>query len=62
MDRVTLHMETEFSRLKKEYRDGFESVKESIDTTNRLVNGKIKLVKDDLSRDISNVKKMIVLI
>jgi len=55
-------METEFSRLKKEYRDGFESVKESIDTTNRLVNGKIKLVKDDLSRDISNVKKMIVLI
>nr|CAB3244526.1 protein FAM81A [Phallusia mammillata] len=62
MDRLTLHMESEFARLKSEYRDGFESVKESIDTTNKLVNGKIKLVKDEVTRDLNNVKKMIVLI
>ncbi|CAK8676556.1 unnamed protein product [Clavelina lepadiformis] len=62
IDKLNAHMETEFKRLKNEYRDGFESVKESINTTNRLVNGKVKLVKDELSREITNVKKMVVLI
>lgn len=59
---MNLHMESEFARLKSEYRDGFDSVKESINTTNKLVNGKIQLVKDEVTRDINNVKKMIVLI
>ena len=55
-------MDSDLSRLKNEYRDGFASVKESINTTNQLVNGKVKLVKEELTREISNVKKMVVLI
>lgn len=55
-------LQDDISRLKAEYREGFASVKESIDTTNRLINGKIKLVKDELTRDINNIRKMVVLI
>jgi len=54
--------DAELTRLKTEYRDGFASVKESINTTNQLVNGKVKLVKEELTREISKVKKMVVLI
>ncbi|XP_002130438.2 protein FAM81A [Ciona intestinalis] len=55
-------MTSELAQLKSEYREGFSSVRESIDTTNRLVNGKLKLMEDQLTREINNVKKMVVLI
>ena len=57
-----MKMDGEMQRLKQEYRDGFESVKESITATNSLVNGKVKLAKEELSKEINNVKKMVVLI
>lgn len=62
MKKQNERFEEEMSRLKSEYREGFASVKESIDTTNRLINGKIKLVKDELTRDLTTIKKMVVLI
>ncbi|XP_039257368.2 protein FAM81A-like [Styela clava] len=55
-------LDQDISKLKSEYRESFASVKESIDTTNRLINGKIKLVKDEMTRDINNIRKMVVLI
>jgi len=62
IEQLNMKMDGELSRLKQEYREGFASVKESITATNSLVNGKVKLVKEELTKDINNVKKMVVLI
>lgn len=49
-------------KLRSEYSESFASVKESLDSTNRLINAKIKLVKDELAKEINGVRKMIVLV
>jgi len=42
----------EMAKLKKEYRDGFTSLKESINSTNKLTDTKFKLFKEKVNRDV----------
>merc|ERR1719427_247839 len=51
--------EGEMAKLKKEYREGFDSLRESINATNRLTDTKFKLFKEkankDLKRSLNNL-------
>ena len=48
--------------MKGEYRGGLDSVKGSVSSTNQLADAKIKLARDELSHQLNNVKRMMVLI
>lgn len=52
METMRRKMELDVRNLKKEYREGFESVRESINATNRLTDTKLKLFKENITRDI----------
>jgi len=54
MEVLSRRMELDVKKLKKEYREGFESVRESINATNRLTDTKLKLFKENVGRDLRN--------
>ena len=67
--KVTSVMETQIKRqnddllrLKRECRDGFSTVHESISNMKVVVDGKRKLLEEQLRKEISQIRKMVVLI
>lgn len=62
MEDFSRRIDHDMVKLRREYGESFNAVKESLDATNRLINAKIKLVKDELAKEINGVRKMIVLL
>ena len=52
----------EIARLKNECREGFSVVHESINNMKTVVDGRRKLLEDQLRKEIGQVRKMVVLI
>ncbi|XP_041361749.1 protein FAM81A-like [Gigantopelta aegis] len=52
----------EIAKLKRECREGFSTVHESISNMKLVVEGKRKLLEDQLRKEISQIRKMIVLV
>ncbi|RNA02624.1 FAM81A-like isoform X1 [Brachionus plicatilis] len=52
----------EHDKLKKELKNGFESVQDSLVALQRVVDGKIRLSEDKLEKEIEKIRKMVVLI
>ena len=50
------------SRLKKECREGFSTVHESITNMKQVMDGKRKLLEEQLRKEIGQIRKMVVLI
>ncbi|KAK7012154.1 protein FAM81A, partial [Biomphalaria glabrata] len=59
----TVHRHTEeIAKLKKECREGFSTVHESISNMKTVVEGKRKLLEDQLRKEIGQLRKMVVLV
>ncbi|XP_033750803.1 protein FAM81A-like [Pecten maximus] len=52
----------EFGRLKRETREGFSTVHESISNMKTVMEGKRKLLEDQLRKEIGQIRKMVVLV
>lgn len=52
----------EFGKLKRETREGFSVVHESISNMKTVMEGKRKLLEDQLRKEISQIRKMVVLV
>lgn len=52
----------EVQRLKRECREGFSAVHESITNMKQVVEGKRKLMEEQLRKEISQIRKMVVLV
>lgn len=52
----------EFSKLKSECREGFSTVHESISNMKTVMDGKRKILEDQLRKEISQIRKMVVLV
>lgn len=52
----------ELVRLKRECREGFATVHESISNVKTVMEGKRKLLEDQLRKEIGQIRKMIVLV
>ncbi|XP_061172419.1 protein FAM81A-like [Saccostrea echinata] len=57
----TRHHQEELAKAKREFREGFTSVHDSISNAKRVLEGKLKLQEDKLKKDISQVRKLVVL-
>lgn len=53
---------TEYEKLKREMKLGFENIQDSIMALQNLIDGKIKLAEDRLEKEIEKIRKMVVLI
>ena len=51
-----------FNRLKQECRQGFATVHESITNSKQVLEGKLLLSEEQLRKEISHVRKMVVLV
>jgi len=59
----TVHRQTEgVTRLKRECREGFSTVHESISNMKTVMEGKRKLLEDQLRKEIGQLRKMVVLV
>jgi hypothetical protein len=52
----------EHTRLKQECREGFTTVHDSIGNMKSVMDGKRRLLEEQLKRDIASIKKMVVLV
>ncbi|XP_064609737.1 protein FAM81A-like [Liolophura sinensis] len=52
----------DFQRLKRECREGFSTVHDSITNMKTVVDGKRKLLEEQLRKEISHIRKMVVLV
>lgn len=52
----------EMQRLKKECREGFSTIHESIGSMKQVNDGKRKLLEEQLRKEISQIRKMVVLV
>lgn len=52
----------EYDRLRREMKEAFENIQDSIVTLQNVVEGKIKLAEDRLEKEIEKIRKMVVLI
>lgn len=52
----------EIAKIKRDTRDGFSTVHESISNMKTVMDGKRKLLEDQLRKEISQIRKMIVLV
>lgn len=52
----------EINKLKRDTRDGFSTVHESISNMKTVMEGKRKLLEDQLRKEISQIRKMVVLV
>ena len=51
----------DYDRLKRDLKSGFENVQDSIATLQKVVDGKIRLSEDKLSKEVEKIRKMVVL-
>ena len=52
----------EITKLKRECREGFATVHESISNVKTVMEGKRKLMEDQLRKEIGQIRKMVVLV
>jgi transcriptional regulator of heat shock response len=52
----------EIAKVKRDTRDGFSTVHESISNMKTVMEGKRKLLEDQLRKEISQIRKMVVLV
>ena len=52
----------ELAKLKIECREGFTTVQESIVNMKKVMDGKYRLLEEQIKREISSIRKMVVLI
>lgn len=57
----TRHHQEELAKAKREFREGFTSVHDSISNAKKVLEGKSKLLEDKLKKDINQVRKLVVL-
>ncbi|XP_068694390.1 protein FAM81A-like [Montipora capricornis] len=55
-------MHQAMGKMKDEYRQGFNSVHQSISSLQKVLHAKLKLLEDDLRKAINNVLRMVVLV
>jgi len=59
----TVHRQSdEVSRLKRELRDGFDTVRQSLDEVKEIVEARRQLMEQQLRKEMSQIRKMIVLV
>lgn len=61
LDTHTRYHQEELAKAKREFREGFTSVHDSISNAKKVLEGKSKLLEDKLKKDISQVRKLVVL-
>ncbi|GFS24824.1 protein FAM81A [Elysia marginata] len=62
MDRTVQKHSEEIAKLKRECREGFTTVHESISNMKTVMEGKRKILEDQLRKEISQIRKMVVLV
>ncbi|XP_048736253.1 protein FAM81A-like isoform X2 [Ostrea edulis] len=62
LEQMAVTQKEEFARLKRETREGFSTVHESITNMKTVMEGKRKLLEDQLRKEISQIRKMVVLV
>lgn len=62
MDKTINRHTEEIAKLKRECREGFSTVHESISNMKTVMEGKRKLLEDQLRKEIGQLRKMIVLV
>lgn len=54
--------EAELARLKRESREGFATVHETVANMNKVIEGKRTLLEEQLRKELAQLRKMVVLI
>jgi hypothetical protein len=62
LEQMAIAQKEEFARLKRETREGFSTVHESITNMKTVMEGKRKILEDQLRKEISQIRKMVVLV
>lgn len=62
LEQMAATQKEEFARLKRECREGFSTVHESITNMKTVMEGKRKILEDQLRKEISQIRKMVVLV
>ncbi|XP_059176269.1 protein FAM81A-like [Physella acuta] len=62
LDKTVQRHSEEIAKLKKESREGFSTVHESISNMKTVMEGKRKLLEDQLRKEIGQIRKMVVLV
>ncbi|GFO50433.1 protein fam81a [Plakobranchus ocellatus] len=62
MDRTVQKHTEEIAKLKRECREGFTTVHESISNMKTVMEGKRKILEDQLRKEIGQIRKMVVLV
>ena len=62
LESVLRQQDDEVSRLKRETHEGFITIRDSIENMKQVVDGKRRLLGEQLQRDMRNLQKMVVLI
>ena len=62
MDRTVQKHSEEIAKLKRECREGFTTVHESISNMKTVMEGKRKILEDQLRKEIGQIRKMVVLV
>ncbi|XP_062597003.1 protein FAM81A-like isoform X2 [Saccostrea cucullata] len=62
LEQMATQQKEEFSRLKREVREGFSTVHESISNMKTVMEGKRKILEDQLRKEMSQIRKMVVLV
>ncbi|XP_061174278.1 protein FAM81A-like isoform X2 [Saccostrea echinata] len=62
LEQMAAQQKEEFSRLKREVREGFSTVHESITNMKTVMEGKRKILEDQLRKEMSQIRKMVVLV
>lgn len=61
-DNVHRSQSEEVARLKREMREGFATLQDTVSNMKSVLEGKQKLLEESLRREISQIRKMVVLI
>lgn len=51
----------DYEKTRKDLKAGFENVQDSIQTLQKVIDGKIRLSEDKLEKEIEKIRKMVVL-
>jgi len=62
LESALLKQRDETSRLKRETHEGFITIRDTIENMKQVMDGKRRLLEEQLQRDIRNLHKMVVLI
>lgn len=61
-DNQSRKQSSDTERLKREFREGFATVHESITNMKHVMDGKRKLLEEQIKKEIGQIRKMVVLI